>query len=234
MSTLLAGLALALGATPIVGISQGFVDGTRTDLFDLELAFYIAAALAVAIWIFVVLTAPGRRLVFVGGNRNAARRSGLRVARIRVGALITAALLSSVGGILLAGLFGSADATPGPQMLLPALAAVFLGGTAFTPGRFNVPGTFVAVYFLTFGVAGLGALRPLGLGKPGVLRGVADPCRGAFALRAASRKTELPQGVVGPMKRGTSSGGWSAARRALGGRPAKLLMSLGSGAQIQA
>jgi ribose transport system permease protein len=32
---------------------------------------------------------------------------------------------------------------------------VFLGSTAFTPGRFNVPGTFVAVYFLVFGISGL-------------------------------------------------------------------------------
>lgn len=155
MSTLLTGLALAMGATPIIGVSPGLVDFARAELFGLQVAFYIAVALAVLVWIFLVRTAPGRRLVFVGGNRNAASLSGVRVGRIRAGALIAAAVLSSLGGILLAGLFGSAEATTAPQLLLPALAAVFLGATAFTPGRFNIPGTFVAVYFLIFGVSGL-------------------------------------------------------------------------------
>jgi ribose transport system permease protein len=38
---------------------------------------------------------------------------------------------------------------------LPAFAAAFLGATTITPGRFNVPGTIVAVYLLGVGVTGL-------------------------------------------------------------------------------
>ena len=49
----------------------------------------------------------------------------------------------------------AADPTSGLSLLLPAFAAVFLGSTVFTPGRFNALGTMAAVYFLTTGITGL-------------------------------------------------------------------------------
>lgn len=155
MSTLLAGLALSLGATPILGVSSKFVDLVRHRFLGLQVAFYVAVVLCLVLWLVVTQTTFGRRLLFVGANRNSAKLAGLRVAQIRAVAFVSASLLSGIGGIMLAGLFGSADANTAPSLLLPALAAVFLGATAFTPGRFNVPGTFVAVYFLVFGISGL-------------------------------------------------------------------------------
>jgi ribose transport system permease protein len=155
MSTLLAGLALSLGATPILGVSPDFVGLIRHRFLGLQVAFYVAVALCLLLWLVVTQTTFGRRLLFVGANRNSARLAGLRVAQIRSTAFVSASLLSGTGGIMLAGLFGSADANTAPTLLLPALAAVFLGATAFTPGRFNVPGTFIAVYFLVFGISGL-------------------------------------------------------------------------------
>lgn len=155
MGTLLTGLALSMASTPILGVAPELTRFMRFPIFGLQVAFYLAVAIALVMWLVLNQTAAGRRLVFVGGNRTAAALSGIRVGRIRVGALVSAAFLSSVGGIMLTGLFASADANSAPQLLLPALAAVFLGATAFTPGRFNVPGTFVAVYFLVFGVSGL-------------------------------------------------------------------------------
>jgi ribose transport system permease protein len=155
MSTLVAGLALSIGSLPIPNLSAGWVNLVRTSFFGFQLAFYFAVAVALVAWFVFSQTPLGRRMTFVGAGRNTAQLSGLRVRRLRATALISASLLSAVAGVLLAGLYGSAEATSGPQMLLPALAAVFLGSTAFTPGRFNVPGTFVAVYFLVFGISGL-------------------------------------------------------------------------------
>ncbi len=42
----------------------------------------------------------------------------------------------------------------GPQFLLPAFAAAFLGATTIQPGRFNVLGTVVALFLLAVGIAG--------------------------------------------------------------------------------
>jgi ribose transport system permease protein len=50
---------------------------------------------------------------------------------------------------------GSAQSGIGESYILPAFAAAFLGSTAIRPGRFNVWGTVVAVYFLETGITGL-------------------------------------------------------------------------------
>lgn len=50
---------------------------------------------------------------------------------------------------------GSASPSLGPELLLPAFSAAFLGATAFHPGRFNVAGAVVGVLFLAVTSAGL-------------------------------------------------------------------------------
>src|SRR5262249_55197215 len=100
-------------------------------------------------------TPGGRRLFFVGAGRSVARLSGIRVDLLRTVAFVTTALLSAAAGVVFAGQVGASDATIGPTFFTPTLAAVFLGATAITPGRFNVWGTFIGVYFLVTGITGL-------------------------------------------------------------------------------
>ena len=68
---------------------------------------------------------------------------------------IAAGLISALCGIIFAGTLDGADPSAGGTYLLPAFAAVFLGATTITPGRFNPWGTLIAVYFLGTGIAGL-------------------------------------------------------------------------------
>jgi ribose transport system permease protein len=49
----------------------------------------------------------------------------------------------------------SATPTEGPDFLLPAFAAAFLGATTIRRGQFNVWGTLVGVFFLAIGIVGL-------------------------------------------------------------------------------
>jgi ribose transport system permease protein len=97
----------------------------------------------------------GRRLLFVGRGRNVARLSGVRVERVRFGALVASAAVGGLAGVLYAGTIGGADPSSGASFLLPAYAATFLGATSIVPGRFNPWGSIVAVYFLVTGVTGL-------------------------------------------------------------------------------
>jgi ribose transport system permease protein len=155
MGTLLGGIALGLNPIPIAGVSADLVDVVRHRFLGLQVSFYIALALCVLVWFIFEHTPTGRRLYFVGAGRSVARLSGIRVDRMRAGAFVTTAFLSAFAGIMFSGLVGASDSTIGPTFLLPALAAVFLGATAITPGRFNVWGTFIAVYFLVCGITGL-------------------------------------------------------------------------------
>jgi ribose transport system permease protein len=138
------------------GISGGLVDHVIVKRFlNVPLSFYYGLALCVLLWYALEFTPVGRRLLFVGQSRNVARLSGLRVGRIRWGALVVSGMISALAGVLYAGTTGGADPTSGGTFLLPAFAAAFLGATAILPGRFNPWGSLIAVYFLVSGITGL-------------------------------------------------------------------------------
>jgi ribose transport system permease protein len=138
------------------GISSDLINPVVVDRFlGIPLEFYYGLGLCAALWYFFEFTAMGRRLLFVGRGRNVARLSGLRVGRLRWGALVASGVISAGAGILYAGTTGTADPTSGSAYLLPAFAAAFLGATTIVPGRFNPWGSFVAVYFLVTGITGL-------------------------------------------------------------------------------
>ena len=117
--------------------------------------FYYALIAMIIMWYIFDFTPLGRRLLFVGRGREVARLNGISVDKMRVGALITSAVVASIGGVMYAGILGSADPYSGLNYLLPAFAAAFLGSTTILPGRFNPLGAVVAVYFLGTGITGL-------------------------------------------------------------------------------
>ncbi|MGE5134277.1 MAG: ABC transporter permease [Gemmatimonadota bacterium] len=154
--TLLIGVGYGMSNSETIGgIPSGLITAMSKQILSLPLAFYYGLALCVVLWYVFNYVPLGRHLVFVGEGREVARLSGLRVQRIRAGALITGSLIATIAGIMQAGVVGAADPSGGPTYLLPAFASAFLGATAIRPGRFNAWGTFVAVYFLVTGITGL-------------------------------------------------------------------------------
>lgn len=143
----------------ISGVSMGLVNSViLTRFLGIPVGFYYALALTVIVWYVFQHTSLGRRLLFVGRGREVARLSGVNVDRVRAGSLIASSVIASLAGILYTGMRGSADPSSALAFLLPAFAAAFLGSTAIYPGRFNAPGAFVAVFFLSTGIMGLNFL----------------------------------------------------------------------------
>ncbi|HCR56585.1 MAG TPA: ABC transporter permease [Raoultella sp.] len=78
----------------------------------------------------------GRSMFAVGGNREAARRSGINVRAIYVSAFVLCATLASFGGILAASRLASASQQAGTgDVNLNAIAAAVIGGTSLFGGR---------------------------------------------------------------------------------------------------
>jgi ribose transport system permease protein len=156
VSTMLTGLTLAVSDGQILNtMPQPLVDFVQHQIFGLAVPVYVAFALAIALWRLYEHTPIGRHLFFVGEGREAARLAGLQVDRLRIGAFVASGAISAVAGIFTAGQLGAADPSVGPNFLLPAYAAAFLGATTIKPGRFNAWGTVVALYLLVTGVTGL-------------------------------------------------------------------------------
>jgi len=78
----------------------------------------------------------GRSMQAVGGNREAARRSGIDVSRIYASAFVTCALLAATGGVLSAARLATASQQAGTgDVNLNAIAAAVIGGTSLFGGR---------------------------------------------------------------------------------------------------
>jgi D-xylose transport system permease protein len=84
-------------------------------------------------------TTFGRHVYAVGGNPEAARRSGISVPRIRILVFMISGFMAGVGGILLAGNLRSvAPDQGGGTLLLDAISAAVIGGTSLFGGRGEV------------------------------------------------------------------------------------------------
>lgn len=154
--TVLTGLTLYVSGGQILsGVPAAVTNFSAWTLFQLTSPVYVALGLAVLLWYLYEQTPAGRYLYFVGEGREVARLAGLPVARLRWLAFVGAGIVAALAGILAAGQLGSSDPSVGPNFLLPAYAAAFLGATTIRPGRFNPFGTVVALYLLVTGVTGL-------------------------------------------------------------------------------
>jgi simple sugar transport system permease protein/ribose transport system permease protein len=108
----------------------------------------IALVVVAAFYVLVNRTRLGRAVVATGANLQAARLSGIRVDRCRQVAMLLSALGAAMGGVMLTARLGTGQPGAGEPYLLDSLTAVFLGMTAFKPGRATIEGTLVGVVII--------------------------------------------------------------------------------------
>lgn len=104
--------------------------------------------IAFVVWYVLQHTPVGRHLYALGSNAAAARLVGLRTRWLLAFTFIGAGALAGLAGFLEVTRAGGADPKVGVSFTLPALAAAFLSAAAIKPGRPNVWGTLVAIFFL--------------------------------------------------------------------------------------
>ncbi len=138
------------------GISNSLIDFGSENSLGVPDVVWLLAGVALLTYYVLEHTPYGRYLTSVGSNARAARLVGLRVDRLKLSAFVLAGALAGVAGVLLVAKNGSASPEAGNITdTLSALAGAYLGATSIRPGRFNVLGAMLAVYFIGFSVAGL-------------------------------------------------------------------------------
>ena len=91
----------------------------------------------------------GRAVYGIGNRESAAYLSGVPTQRVVMVAFALSGGLAAFGGVLLAGYAGKAAQSMGDAYLLPAIAAVVLGGTSILGGRGSYLGTIAGVILIT-------------------------------------------------------------------------------------
>jgi len=95
----------------------------------------VMVAVTVAGAIYLSRLAAGRRVYAVGGNEVAARFSGIRVERTKLGVYFLSGLTAGIAALLSLGYYGSATSGDGSGYELNVIAAAVVGGASLTGGK---------------------------------------------------------------------------------------------------
>ena len=118
-------------------------------ILNIPNAVWVWAALGAATVLVLRRTAFGRRVYAIGNSERAVFLSRGHVARVVITCFALSGACSAFAGVLLAGYSTKAYQAMGDPYLLPAIAAVVLGGTSILGGRGSYLGTVAGVVLVT-------------------------------------------------------------------------------------
>ena len=108
----------------------------------------VMATLFVLTAILLHRTRFGQHLYAMGGNREAARFTGVPLVRIEIVVYMICSILAGVAGMIHASQLYSAEPASGVGFELNAIAAAVVGGTSFTGGRGAMVGTLIGAMII--------------------------------------------------------------------------------------
>jgi ribose transport system permease protein len=179
----LARLITDLQAVPITNETYTFWFGSGEIGPVPTLLLWTIGALVVA-HVAYRKTTFGRKVLATGGNRVAARYSGIETNRIRVAALVVCSMTAALAGVLYAGRLHGARYSIGESDLLTVIAAAVIGGTSMNGGRGSIVGALVGS--LVMGILNNGLiLMHLSVSEQMIARGMIIVVAVGLSLREA-------------------------------------------------
>ena len=133
---------------PISGLPDSFGQLALGKMFGVPVAVILMLIVAVILYVFSAHTETGRSFFAVGGNKVAAKLSGLNVNFISILAFVVCGVLTSIGALGLTARTQSGNVTLGDQLLFDVMTICVLGGTSLTGGRGRIAGIVVGALFL--------------------------------------------------------------------------------------
>lgn len=152
------------------GLALALSDGRQVADLPREHAFFrivggSVLGLPTGIWVLLAVGAVltlvfratpfGYRVRSIGSNPDAARFSGISIARTRLQVLMLSGGLAAVGGMLTLGFFASGQPTIGQGYELTAIAAAIIGGTPLRGGSGTVWGSVLGTVIIGTVATGL-------------------------------------------------------------------------------
>jgi ribose transport system permease protein len=120
--------------------------GRSADLRGVPNAVVLMLCLYALAHVMMSRTVLGRYIYAVGGNREAARLSGVPVQRVLMFAYLACGALAGLGGVIMASQLKSGSPTYGQMYELYVIAAVVVGGTSLSGGEGNMFGTLIGAF----------------------------------------------------------------------------------------
>jgi simple sugar transport system permease protein len=139
------GLQIDIASVVSTPVHALFV-GRLFEVFPVQALW--SAGLVVFFWFILNRHRFGQAIMFVGDNAEVARVMGIGVEATRVRLFALNGALAAFAGLLLTLEINVFYPTQGQGMLLPVMAAVFIGGTSIAGGEGVLVGTFFGMYII--------------------------------------------------------------------------------------
>jgi len=120
----------------------------KGHLFNIPFPIIFSIILALTVYLLFKKTVYGRLIFGIGGNREAARFSGIRTSKYVISAYLMSGFFCSISGIIFSSRLKMAHPGLGQGYELDAIAAVIMGGGSFSGGKGSVFGTIIGVLIL--------------------------------------------------------------------------------------
>ena len=151
--------ALTLSGTRSIGISDEMRNASLGWTTGSSFGMPHEILLGVAVFAFCIFlhrsTIFGRHVDAIGAGEPAAIASGLHVSGTKCLVFATSSFFAGLAGVVMAGRLGSGSPTLANQFLLPAIAAVIVGGTALTGGSGGIARTLVGALLVSVARVGM-------------------------------------------------------------------------------
>jgi ribose transport system permease protein len=140
--------------------AKNYTDLGRHALLGIKWSIWLFALMALITGVLLARSRFGRHVVVVGANEEAARLSGVPVARTRCLVFVLSGAAAALAGLIATSRSGQIDANiGGTSYVLAVIAAIAIGGTNLRGGEGAVWRTVVGVLFLGLVTNGLGLLN---------------------------------------------------------------------------
>ena len=150
VDTVLRGLMVAQtgGYAPQDQATPAMLWLAKGRILGLPVAVILWVLLSLAMVFLLTRTVFGRALYAIGSREKAAYLSGIRTRGVVIAAFVLSSLCAAMAGVLLAGYSAKAYQGMGNAYLMPAIAAVVLGGTNILGGQGRYSGTLAGVILI--------------------------------------------------------------------------------------
>lgn len=132
---------IATRGLPIYPLPEDFQSIEQSNLFGIPSVVFICVVLCVLFHIILKNTTFGRSVYAIGGNRDAAKLSGININKITVMVYAISGLMAATTGIIMSSRLGSAQPSLGEGYEMNVIAACIIGGTSTFGGRGTILGT---------------------------------------------------------------------------------------------
>jgi ribose/xylose/arabinose/galactoside ABC-type transport system permease subunit len=152
------GLSLVLSKSSAVvppDATGSFFTTVQSKVGIVPLLAIVFVALAIVLQVVLQRTRFGFRVQAIGSNPEAARLTGIPLARTKILALVLVGSICGLAGSLSVGQFGAIDTNSGSDYLLTVVAAVIIGGTPLSGGSGTVIGAFFGVLIISTIASGI-------------------------------------------------------------------------------